>query len=424
MRPPLFRPDPSQTIIVAAFFFFAGVNGARPLVPLYGASLGVGAGELGVLVAVYALLPLLFTSRFGSWLDTHGNLPAILLALGVTVVGLLFPVLLPGRVGLYLSQAVVGSGFTAFILAGQKFVGQSAPDLWARERGIARFTISIALGGLVGPLLGGLVVDWLGYPEAFGLMSVFALGAVAVVLPLLFSPAAVQARAAEGARRRAPPMAPTPPQGRVARYLRVFSYNPYMGRAFMVSVLILMGRDMYIAYFPFYATAAGLSASVIGALIAAQNGGAVLVRVFLLPLVRLVGKNRVVVWSIALGGVLFLTIPLFEGVWALALVSVLIGSALGIGQPLAITTTMNLSPADKVGEVLGFRLMLNRLTQVFGPLGFAATATLTGVSGVFLVVGVLMLAGSTRLSIPADAEAQAGIRRGGGMPPPAPPDAD
>jgi len=423
MRPSLFRPDPAQTIIVAAFFFFAGVNGARPLVPLYGASLGVGAGELGVLVMMYALLPLLFTSRFGRWLDNHGNLPAILLALGVTVLGLLFPVLFPGRVGLYLSQVVVGSGFTAFILAGQKFVGQTAPDLWARERGIARFTVSIALGGLFGPLLGGLVVDWLGYQAAFGLMAVFALGAVAVVVPLLFGPAA-QARATEAGRERASPAAPPPPQGILARYLRVFDYNPYMGRAFMVSVLILMGRDMYIAYFPFYATAAGLSASVIGALIAAQNGGAVVVRLFLLPLVRLVGKNRVVVWSIALGGVLFLTIPLFDGVWMLALVSVLIGSALGIGQPLAITTTMNLSPADKVGEVLGFRLMLNRLSQVLGPLGFAATATVSGVSGVFLVVGVLMLAGSTRLSIPADAEAQAGIRRGGGRPPPAPPDVD
>ena len=225
-------------------------------------------------------------------------------------------------------------------------------------------------------------------------VSLFALVLLSVLL------------ASDGAAVRALPRPAPAPAGR-RNPLRVFGYNPYLGRAFLIGALILMGKDMYIAYFPLYGIEAGLSATAIGAIIALHNAGGVVMRFFMLPLVRVVGKNRVVIWSVVTSGLFFLLIPVFEDQWYLAAISLAIGLGLGLGQPLAITTTMNLAPPDKVGEVLGFRLMLNRLTQFLAPLGFAGATFLSGASGTFVIIGAVMLAGSLRLKIPADAEAKA-----------------
>jgi len=88
----------------------------------------------------------------------------------------------------------------------------------------------------------------------------------------------------------------------------------------------------------------------------------------------------------------------------LTLISLAIGMGLGVGQPLSISTTVTLSPAAKVGEVLGFRLTCNRLTQVVTPLSFGGIAIFTGVMGIFWVIGGILIVGCTRISIPNEQE--------------------
>jgi MFS family permease len=391
------RFSPARIVAVATFFFFVGAIGTRPLVSLHGATLGVGPAELGVLVALFALIPVMFTTIYGRWLDTHGCVRAMLASIAIAVIGLFLPVLFPGREGLYLSQLVAGSGFTAYVLAAQKYVGQNSADLWARERNVAIFAMGVAVGSLVGPLVAGATADFAGFLTAFAWLAGVGLIALVILVPLL---------ASDGAAARAKPKPAAGAPGPRSP-LRVFGYNPYLGRAFLISALILMGKDMYIAYFPLYGVEVGLSATAIGAIIALHNAGGVVMRFFMLPLVRVVGKNRVVVWSVVASGAVFLLMPMSGDVWMLAFLSLAVGLGLGVGQPLAITTTMNLSPPDKVGEVLGFRLMLNRTTQFVAPLGFAGASLLTGVAGTFVILGAVLLAGSTRLTIPADAEAQA-----------------
>lgn len=387
----------ARIVSVATFFFFVGAVGTRPLVPLHGATLGVGPAELGVLVALFALIPVLFTTVYGRWLDSHGCVPAMIASITIGSIGLFIPALMPGREGLYLSQLVAGTGFTAYVLAAQKYVGQNSADLWARERNIAVFAMGVALGSLVGPLVAGVGADFAGFLIAFLFLGAVGLGGLLFLLPLL---------ASDGAAARAKPKAVVG-ESRGRNPLRIFGYNPYLGRAFLISALILMGKDMYIAYFPLYGIEVGLSATAIGAIIALHNAGGVVMRFFMLPLVRVIGKNRVVVWSVVGSGMFFLLIPLFGDIWVLAALSLAVGLGLGLGQPLAITTTMNLSPPDKVGEVLGFRLMLNRLTQFVAPLGFAGASFVMGVSGTFVILGALMLVGSFRVKIPDDAEVAA-----------------
>ncbi|WP_372922669.1 MFS transporter [Roseovarius sp.] len=370
-------------VAYATGFFVFGVAGTRPLVPLYSIDLGTSVEEVGVLVATFALIPLSLAMFLGKKMDQTGTRSILLVSVLVTFAGLTLPYVLEGRPGIYLSQLIAGTGFTTFILAGQKRMSDSVA-VSTRERNIAILSLSVALGAMLGPLAAGVIGDATSNKAAFAILALFILPSACFLLPL------------------APdrPIGTGAPSRGFSNPLKVFGYNRFMARAFLISSLILLGRDMYVAYFPLYAHNVGISASIIGVIIGIHNGGGVISRYFALKLVRAYGKSRVVVTSILLSGLAFLMIPLTGNVLLLTLMSLAIGMGLGIGQPLSISTTVTLSPAAKVGEVLGFRLTCNRLTQVVTPLSFGVIATFTGVMGIFWVIGGILIVGCTRVSIP------------------------
>ena len=374
---------------IGVFFLVSGAMGTRPLVPLLAVNLGMGVAEIGLLVAAFSAVPLGIAAMAGPWIDRNGSGPALLYGILITAFGVILPFLMPGRLGLYLSQLGAGVGFTLFMLAAQKVAGMAEIGL-SRERSVAAMSLGAALGSLVGPLIGGFTADHLSYGMAFlalGLMILLA------ALPLwrLFgrSPADAVLR-----HKEPPGLNP----------LRVLSYHPFMGRAFLVSMLVLIGKDMYVAYFPLYALAAGMSASWIGMVVAVQNIGGVVMRFFMVPMVTAFGKNAVLVVSVMCAGLCFLALPLTYDPLLLLLISIVMGFGLGIGQPLSISRTINLSPPDRVGEVLGMRLASNRLTQFIAPLLIGAMSVAVGLSGIFIAIGALLLAGATRLGVPAEAE--------------------
>lgn len=373
-----------------------GITGTRPIVPLYSIDIGISPEELGILVAVFALVPLLLASFAGSLMDRHGMGRALVLGAIVGAIGLVLPFIVSGKPGLYTSQLVAGTGFTIFILAAQNQSGRYATSPWAREQSMAVFSMGVAMGSLIGPFISGFVAQYLGYDWAFLILALPALLSTGFVIPLMAQdknynagqPASTQSASFGNPRK-------------------IFRYHRYMFRAFLVSSLILMGKDMFVAYFPLYALSLGISAAWIGIIIGLHNAGGVVVRFLLLPIVRLVGKNKVIILSIAFAGISFFALPFTESVAGLIIVSVAIGLGLGLGQPLSITRTIALSPPSKVGEVLGFRLACNRLTQVLTPLAISGVVVLTGVSGVFVLLGLVLTYGSTRISVPDDEEERA-----------------
>lgn len=378
---------------IASFFFVMGIAGTRPLVPLYSIEIGISPEEIGILVAVFALVPLVLASIAGSLMDRHGMGHSLVLGAAVAAVGLILPFFAGGRLGLYISQLVAGTGFTIFILAAQNMSGKFATSALAREQAVAVFSMGVALGSLFGPIIGGLVGQYVGYDWAFLVLGLPAVGAVGFVFPLMTADRL-------GKQERVD----LPHGTSFGTHRTILGYHRFMFRAILISSLILMGKDMFVAYFPLYATSLGVSASWIGIIIGLHNAGGVIARYFLIAIVQAFGKNRVIMFSIAFGGVSFLALPLIESIPGLIIVSVAIGLGLGVGQPLSITRTIALAPATKVGEVLGFRLACNRFTQVVTPLAVSGIVLLTGVTAVFVLLGVILTLGSTRISVPESEE--------------------
>jgi MFS family permease len=74
--------------------------------------------------------------------------------------------------------------------------------------------------------------------------------------------------------------------------------------------------------------------------------------------------------------------------------SVCLGLALGVVQPMVMSTLHQITPAHRQGEALGLRIMTVNASSVVMPLIFGAAGAVVGVSVVFWVVGTAVASGA------------------------------
>ncbi len=115
-----------------------------------------------------------------SWLASKiGLLQALAAACALEAIGVALSVELPSTLGLALSATLLGGtfmGITALGLTAARTLSTGTP-----QRAIAFATASFALGQAVGPVLAGVMVDWLG---GFRVPSLMAAGALMIAAVL------------------------------------------------------------------------------------------------------------------------------------------------------------------------------------------------------------------------------------------------
>lgn len=369
------------TIIAIAFFFQLTVNLTRPIVTLYGISLGADTIGIGFLTATYAVFPLLFALPIGKVSDRIGDRHPVQIGVAGIVAGAVLPFLFGTIWALYASQALIGVAHIFISISLQNRIGLLS-NAGNRDQHFGWFSMSVALSGVLGPMAGGLLADYATFSAVFGAAAAVCL--VPLALSLLIP---------NDRPKRKPEAANEAEPDRAGSTLGLLRISP-LRKALASSALVLYSRDIYVAYFPMFASAWGMSASRIGLIIGIQGLTMVLVRLWLGPLTRRFGRDLVLWASILLAGVSFLLVPLTTDTLACALLSALMGFGLGCGQPLSMTTTYNASPVNRTGEVLGLCLASNRLSQSIAPLLFGMVGAWIGVVSVFYVSGAFLIGGA------------------------------
>jgi MFS family permease len=102
---------PIYLIVLMCALNHSGFSGSRMAVSLYALELGASQLTIGVLMALYALLPMLLAVYVGKFADRVGpRLPMMIGTCGIAV-GLLLPPIFPGLATLYVSSLLLGSTF-------------------------------------------------------------------------------------------------------------------------------------------------------------------------------------------------------------------------------------------------------------------------------------------------------------------------
>ena len=365
-------------IVLTCALTHAGFGGAKVALPLHALNMGVDPFTVGVIVALWALCPMLIALYVGRLVDSIGpRAPMLGGTIGVAA-GMLVPYFFPGVIGLCVMAVVVGTSFQFFFVPTQGITG-GLGGAGERARNYSLLAVGFSIASFLGPLIAGFSIDYLGYGAAY---LVLATCPVLAVL-LLWRKGALLPKAASAA-------AQAEKKGSSFYLLR----NAKLRDAIIASGLISVAWDLYSFFFPIYGHSIGLSPSVIGMIISSFALAVFVIRVALPVLARKWSEFEILLHAIGFSGAALLLFPFLRDPYLLALASFVLGLGCGVGQPMSMSLIYTLSPPGRASEGAGLRIMFNHFTHLVVPIAFGGVGTMFGFGPVFFSCSALLLGGS------------------------------
>ena len=365
-------------IVLTCVLVHAGFSGAKVALPLHALYLGVDPLTVGVMMALWALCPMLIALYVGKLVDRVGpRVPMLAGTFGV-VIALLVPYFFPGVVSLYAMALVVGTAFQFFFIPAQGITGAlGGPE--DRARNYSLLAVGFSIASFLGPLIAGFSIDYLGYQPAYLMLAACPL--LAVILLWFKGGMLPQAAVAtkDGGKK-----------GSSFDLLR----DGRLRDAIIASGLISIAWDLYLFYFPIYGHSIGLSASAIGTVISTFAVAVFAIRVALPSMTRRWSEFQILRYAIGFAGAVFVLFPLFRNPYLLAVASFLLGLGCGVGQPMSMSLIYGLAPPGRASEGAGLRVTFNHFTHMVVPLAFGGIGTAFGIGPVFFSCSAVLIGGS------------------------------
>ncbi|MGQ0544027.1 MAG: MFS transporter [Betaproteobacteria bacterium] len=367
-----------------AILYFVALNalghiafvGARMSTTLFAVELQASAFTAGLLLSLFALLPMLLSVWAGRLIDRVGARRPLTGAFIALTLGNVLPYLFPSLITLYFSSTILGTAFMLIHIGMNSVFGaHGGPE--QRAMNFSWLALAFSFSGSAGPLVAGYAIEGLGYGRAFLVLAAFPVLALALLL-LRLHPLPRPERAAIKGRSG------------VLELFRV----PALRRTFMVSALLAMGWDLYTFLIPLYGARIGLAAGTIGVVMATFAVATFVVRLAMPLLIRRVHAWFVIGGAMAVSGSAYLLFPFVEKAPALMALSFLLGLGLGCAQPVIMSLLYEASPAGRQGEVVGVRTLTLNASHTFIPLASGALSAALGMAPVFLMLAAGLLAGA------------------------------
>lgn len=339
--------------------------GSKLVVSLLALELGASQLLIGVLAALYALLPMLIGVYSGRLADTIGMRVPMLIGAALAGIAMLCGFARQDLAALFATATLMGAAFVFFNVSIQNLTGaQGRPE--QRARNFSILTISYSVSTFIGPMVAGFSIDYAGYGRAFLVFALFTLLPIAV---LAFYPQLVRVPLHKSERQ----------ERRAIDLLR----DPPLRSVIVMSGLMVAGYELFGFYMPVFGHSVGLSASTIGVIMGTYATATFLTRFFLPFLLKRLDPQQVLSSFMLLAAGGFLLMPVLRDVYLIMLMSFAIGIGMGVGQPISMTMSFNRSPAGRTGEVTGLRLTANNIARIVIPLTAGALGTAFGMVPVF-----------------------------------------
>ena len=351
----------------------------RPMITYRALELDASPTMIGVIAALYALLPVLFALSFGRWVGTLGEgrfvilgTASMSLAAGLLVFAQSIPLLA-------VAAALSGLSHLACMVGGQTLVSLRSPND-QYEKYFGYYTFSASLGQMLGPIIAVLVAGSTGVipKSTTTAFAVAALFAIAALIPIFNwrneEPTVRAAQREEGALRSA---------GSLLKNRKIFS-------AIYTSMAISSVGDILVVFLPLLGNEKSFSAFSIGVIIAIRAGASMLSRIYLGKLSEKFATERILVVSTIISLTACAAMAFASNVYLLAIIVVIAGFALGVGQPLTMSmVSLATAPEDRALAVSA-RLTGNRFGQFILPAGAGVLASSSGTSAVFIALSIFL----------------------------------
>ena len=349
--------------------------GSRVAVSLAALAQGASAFTVGLLMALYALLPMLSAVAAGRLSDRIGvRLPMQAGAIGL-LAGVALPLVSTDLWSLCACATVVGMSFMLFQLATQRATGEIGRPQ-ERPRNFSLLALGYSVSGFIGPLI-----------AAFD-RPLRPLGTVR-------RPRGYRAVAVAVLLTRRPPLPGPHPVSGIAHHGGVMALLRHRSvrQVLAINVLLSVGWDLHTVFVPIYGARIGLTASQIGMVLAAFAAATFAVRLAMRSIARRLTEHQVLTAALLVASAVYLVFPFSQSALTLGALSFCLGLGLGSGQPMVMSLLHVHTPAGRIGEAVGVRMSLVQSSSVAVPLLFGAVGSSLGLAPVFWSVGVCLAAG-------------------------------
>jgi len=353
---------------------------ARMTGSLYALANKASTSTVGVMMALFALVPMLIAVRAGRWLDAVGPWRPTLIGIALMLCGLVLPAVFPYATAdiapLLVAAALIGTGSTLAMLAVQQVVGDYA-DPNHRADAFSWLALGASVSGFTGPVISGLAIDSLGHRATYAVL----VGIVLMALGLLWLNRGLLPVHDSKVRRPEP--------------LHPFELlkHTQLRHVLITTGLISMSWDLVTFVVPVHGNRVGLTASEVGLVLGCFAAATFTIRLAMPWLSRRFGEWQVLTYTLFNTGLAFILFPLFSALWPLMLVAFLLGLGLGAAQPNVMSLLHSRSPEGRVGEAFGVRTTIMNSSHVVLPLVFGAFGSVLGAAAMLWAMALLVGAG-------------------------------
>lgn len=369
-------------LIAAQVCLHACMSGTRLAAPLTALKEGRGAAAVGLLLALFAVAPIVLSLRAGRYADRHGYHLPVRVGVAMSLAGALTAVVSQHYLALCAAAVLTGGGTCFALVAIQRYAGRLTHDATELKQVFSWLAIGPAASNFIGPFVAGLLIDTAGVRWAFAFMA---------GLPLLTAWWA----------RYVPPQPLDPgastllgPGASKRRSVWDLMHIVPLRRLLVVNWVLSACWDLHTFVVPVLGHERGLSATAIGSILGAFSIAAVVVRV-LIPVLA----HRLKEWQVLMGAMLgtasmFALYPLAPSALLMGVCSVGLGLALGSVQPMVMSALHQVTPPERQGEALGLRMMVINASSSVMPLLFGGVGALAGAASLFWAASAFAGGGS------------------------------
>jgi MFS family permease len=351
----------------------------RPVATYRLLALGADGTTLGLTVACFALPPMLMAVGFGRWAEKHH--PAILLSLGLVIASAasFALVVAEGIPTIALATTALGVGHMSGTIGAQSIMAQAQSSLSRIDR-FGTLTTASALGQIVGPLVGGIIIGRTQEPTLGATSTALLVSAWLFAAGLIPAVLAWRTRIQKSTVRT----------GRAERVWHLLRKRG-MPAALMTSFSAKSGIDLLLVYVPLLGAAIGLTSSEVGLLLGISSTGALLARAATPIFVRRIPTLRLTVLATTMASACLIVLAVTDRLIPMIIAMSVLGFALGLSQTTTMDWVVNLVDDTSRGSALGLRMATNRLGQTFILAAAGAVSDWLGVQIAFVLLAVVML---------------------------------
>ncbi|MEN3362998.1 MAG: hypothetical protein V7606_272 [Burkholderiales bacterium] len=367
---------PLLQLILVSLMAHLALAGSRITTSLYALSLHSSEFTVGILIALFSLLPMMLAVSAGRLVDRVGIMKPMLGGCLSMTIGCALPGFVGGLPVLYLAALFIGTGFMAVQVVSQHTVGAMSVTE-KRSTNFSWLALGYSISGFCGPVIAGLVIDHARHGIGYIVFCGFAMAALMLT--------------AYGRLKR---IQLTRHEEKAAGGTALDLFRDIeMRRIYVVGTLLSSAWDLFTFVMPIHGSRLGFSASTIGLILGCFSAATFTVRLAMPWISRRFTEWQVLTSALSLAVLCYVLFPIMRQPATMMVVAAILGLAVGSSQPNMLALLHHSAPPGRAGEAVGIRITIGNACQVLLPLAFGGAGATLGLSAVFWGMGAMIGAG-------------------------------